>query len=324
MAAEPLVADPADAGDVPVRLLRALRADPGHAAEWAVLFAVQRLSAESGAYAARLRAAAPETSPDRLAERVRDRAEDICRIEGAISGTPFLVALVPAYIALLWEQARMALRIAAIYGHDLADPRLPAEILVMRGVHRTLDAADAAIAQARDPAARREAERRAWPVRLVELGRRIAILAGFLGGSFEDDDARRPGILRTAVGLLIGAAVWVLTWVLPITFMILMAGSATSSTRALATRAIDRYSGRPGGLMGPGRPLRAALWSAALAVSVVAPVALVVATQRWQPGGFHWWHALAALAALALVMVLFALASRRVPRASDADASAER
>ena len=108
MAAEPLAADPADAGDVPVRLLRALRADPGHAAEWAVLFAVQRLSAESGAYAARLRAAAPETSPDRLAERVRDRAEDICRIEGAISGTPFLVALVPAYIALLWEQARMA------------------------------------------------------------------------------------------------------------------------------------------------------------------------------------------------------------------------
>jgi hypothetical protein len=36
-------------------------------------------------------------------------------------------------------------------------------------------------------------------------------------------------------------------------------------------------------------------------------------------GGFDWWQAIAALGALALVVVLFALASRRVPRPQDAD-----
>ncbi len=40
------------------------------------------------------------------------------RIDGAVAGTPFLIALVPGYLAFLWQEGRMERRIAALYGHD--------------------------------------------------------------------------------------------------------------------------------------------------------------------------------------------------------------
>ena len=58
------------------------------------------------------------------------------RIDGAVAGTPFFIALVPAYIAFLRQEVRFHLRVAALYGKDPADPQVAADFLVLRGVHK--------------------------------------------------------------------------------------------------------------------------------------------------------------------------------------------
>jgi len=70
-----------------------------------------------------------------LAHGQRRRTISTARIDGAVAGTPFFIALVPAYIAFLRQEVRFHLRVAALYGHDPADPRVAGDFLVLRGVH---------------------------------------------------------------------------------------------------------------------------------------------------------------------------------------------
>ena len=42
----------------------------------------------------------------------------VARIDGAISGTPFFIALVPGYLTYLQQEMRMTLRTAALYDRD--------------------------------------------------------------------------------------------------------------------------------------------------------------------------------------------------------------
>jgi hypothetical protein len=305
------------AGAVPTPLFRTLRADPGHAVEWLMVFAVERLADESREYARRLRAATPGSDRAVLGERIRTQATWICRTDGALSGTPFLFALIPGYVAMLWEQARMTLRIAALYDRDLGDHRLPAEMLVLRGVYPSVDAAEAALASIRNPSSSRPDGRRAWPVRLFELGRRVLVLAGFLGGTFADEEERRRPWWRSALAVVIGAIIWALTWIFPVTFMILMAYSCATSTRSLGRRALAFFGGRPADAYlvdeADDPPRRRRLRNAALAASVVVPLGLIALTIRWHPGGVSWWRVLAALLGLSVTVVLFVLSSRRLP-----------
>src|SRR5262249_39210071 len=251
----------------------------------------------------------------------------ICRTDGALSGTPFLFALIPGYVAMLWEQARMTLRIAALYDRDLGDPRLPAEMLVLRGVYPSIDEAEAALAPLRDPSTSRSEDRRAWPVRLFELGRRILVLAGFIGGAAADEEETRRPLWRRGVLLVIGAIVWALTWIFPVTFMMLMAYSCSTSTRNLGRRATAFFGGHPADAYivdeADDPPRRRFLRSAALAASVVVPLGLIAVTIRWHPGGVSWWRVLAALVGLSLVVVLSVLSSRRMPGMSGWRASRE-
>jgi hypothetical protein len=173
----------------------------------------------------------------------------IARIDGAISGTPFLVALVPAYVAVLWQQARMTMRLAALHGRDPREPAMAPELLALRGVHPTPEAAAEALAALdREPPAR-EGRRplRTW----IVLARRVLVLAGFLDPPTKE---KRGLPWRIAMAAL-GGAIWVGTWVFPLTFMVLMAWSCDSATRKLATRATVFYAPAPGAAAGkPARP----------------------------------------------------------------------
>src|SRR3954468_9745469 len=118
----------------PGALVRIVLRDPHHVPERLTIFAVDRQADAARTWAERARVAAPDSSPAALAGDQRGRTVGAPRIDGAIAGTPFFIALVPAYVGFLWQEARLHLRVAALFGHDPADPPVAADFLVLRGV----------------------------------------------------------------------------------------------------------------------------------------------------------------------------------------------
>jgi hypothetical protein len=289
-------------GDV-ATLVRSLRRDPDHFAERAMRLAVQRLGQPSWEWAQRVR------GEDRAAEaerHVRQESLRIARVDGAVSGTPFLLALVPAYVAVLWQQARMAMRIAALRGRDPRDPGMVAELLALRGVHPTPEAAAEVLRAMKDGPAPREGHRplRTW----IELVRRVLVLAGFMSPAA---DAPRPSPARRAATAFVGGAVWVCTWVFPITFMVLMAWTCESATRTLANRVDEFYGGAPAADVALPRRARLAR-VAVMAVGLVFPLGLIAAAASARGHGHPliWVSVLASITGLALVAGLAMVARR--------------
>ncbi len=278
-------------------------------AERLVLFAVARLRGESLRYAERLRTEQAGVAPGVLAQRVQTQAALISRVDGAVAGTPFLLALVPAYVAVLWEQARMVLRIAALMGRDLEDPRLPAQVLFLRGVYATSAEAEAALLALPSGPHRGLA----GGVRnVIAVGRRVGILAGFL--SPVDDSSRSR--LRRALAFVGGAALWVFTWIFPTAFMVAMSYSCETSTRALGARAREHYGGdsakqaesRVERSSGRHRRQVATLL---LGLSLLLPIAVVVLGVSARVPEFTWQRTVVGTTGLAVVLALFAASTRR-------------
>ena len=128
--------------------------------------------------------------------------------------------------------------------------------------------------------------------------------------------------MPTTLTLLLGVAVWVITWVLPLTFMVAMAWGCESQTRSLGRRAIAFYGGEAstthaaivdaGKTQDKGHNTRQILRGAALALSVAIPVAFVVyANDVRQSTGLNWVAALGSLVALSLVIATAAWGARR-------------
>jgi hypothetical protein len=126
---------------VPGVLVRLARRDPHHIPERLTLYEADRQAAAARVWARTAREAAPERSPAVLADGQRRRTISTARIDGAVAGTPFFIALVPAYIAFLRQEVRFHLRAAALYGHDPTDLRIAADFLVLRGVHTNTEQA---------------------------------------------------------------------------------------------------------------------------------------------------------------------------------------
>ena len=84
---------------VPGVLVRLAKRDPHHIPERLTIYTVDRHADEARVWARRARDAAPESSPAILADGQRRRTISTARIDGAVAGTPFFIALVPAYIA---------------------------------------------------------------------------------------------------------------------------------------------------------------------------------------------------------------------------------
>lgn len=302
--------------------VRLVYRDPEHITERMTLYAAQRLGAPSGEWAQAAIEANPDTPRVKLADDLRSQSANVARVDGAIAGTPFFIALVPGYVAYLWQEGRMALRTAALYGRDPSDPSTTAEMLALRGVHPTPEQAAAALDAVRDappppkPTARRPL--RVW----VRAVRSLLIFGGFLDPPEHGHrDVAHPK-LKAVGSVAIGIAIWLTTWVLPLTFMIAMAWACESHTRQLGRRVLVFYDGEADSARDAiraaedatdqGHDRRQILRAVALFLSVAIPVGFIaIANYYRQSTGITWLGALGALVALSLVIAVTAAASRR-------------
>ena len=302
------------------RLARIAYRDPEHVAERLALFGSERLGDPSLEWASRVRDARPEAPKAEIAEEVRIQTAQVARIDGAVSGTPFLIALVPGYLAFLWQEGVMERRMAALYGSDPREAETCARTLVLRGVHPTIEAARKAVqAVAETPLPDKPTKRR--PLRTwVHSGYVMLIFGGFIAPS-EDADKEGHWRLKAAVGFLVGGVIWVTTWVLPVSFMIVMAWACESHARSLGSRTLSFYGGETAaaelaaGSFGDGqdggRSKRDLLRAGLLVLSIAIPIAFVAYADRVkQTTGVNWLGALGALVAVSIVIATTVIARR--------------
>ena len=150
----------------------------------------------------------------------------------------------------------------------------------------------------------------------------LLIFGGFLSApSDEREEAAHPW-LKAAFGFLIGAAIWVTTWVLPATFMIAMAWGCETHAQQLGRRALLFYDGDADSAQAAiaaakrredrGHGTREILRATLLAVSIAIPIGFVAyADHVHQSTGINWLGALGALVAVSLVLAASVLANRR-------------
>lgn len=298
--------------------------DPEHVPERLTLFAAQRQAGSAREWVERVRAERPEVSRATLAEELRVQTAGVARVDGAIAGTPFFVALVPGYMAYLREEARMALRIAALYDRDPADLRTAAEMLALRGVHPTPEAAEKALhvvaGSGMPPKPEHRRPIRSW-VRSAYL---LAVFGGFVSAPNRDVEQtpRRHPRIRAAFGLAIGGAIWATTWIFPVSFMIAMAWGCESHARQLGRRALAYYGGEAATAEAAiaaaerrhdkGHDVRAILRTTAFGLSIAIPIAFIAYVDHVrQSTGVNWLGAVGALVALSVVIAVTLVASRR-------------
>ena len=303
------------------RLATVAYRDPEHVAARLTLFGSDRLGESSLEWAARVLKERPDVPRPVIAEELRIQTAQVARIDGAVAGTPFLIALVPGYLAYLWQEGVMERRIAALYGFDPRDIDTSAKILVLRGVHPTLDAARAALSEVHGvPLPEKPAKRR--PLRVwVRSIYAMLIFGGFLSAPSGERDAGAPWRMKAAVGFVAGAAIWAITWVLPVSFMIAMAWGCESHARGLGHRTMTFYGGESAIAEAAaaadagedrGRTGRTLLRGGLLALSIAVPIGFVAYADRVrQTTGINWLGALGALVAASLVIATSVFARRR-------------
>ncbi len=224
-------------------LWRVVYRDPEHVCERLTLYTAGRLGDPAREWARAVRGSRADTPRAKIAEELRTQSAHVARIDGAISGTPFFIALVPGYLTYLQQEMRMTLRIAALYDRDPRGVRTSAEMLALRGVHPDVETAQAALDMVRERGAPdRPAQRRSWRtwVHSVYL---LLIFGGFMSPSVAAEDKGARGRVRAVFGFLIGVGIWATTWVLPLTFMIVMAWGCETHARQLGRRALLFYDG---------------------------------------------------------------------------------
>jgi hypothetical protein len=181
--------------------------DPEHVAQRLTLYSAQNLGEPSLEWAHAIREARPEVPRAVIAEELRTQTAQVARIDGAVSGTPFLIALIPGYLSYLREEGRMVLRTAALYGRDPRELETSAEVLTLRGVHPTVDAAREALENVRavplpeKPVKRRSV--RTWVHSITVL----LIFGGFLSAPSDERDESAHPWLKAALGFGIRAAI---------------------------------------------------------------------------------------------------------------------
>lgn len=302
-------------------LMRLGYRDPDHIAERITLYASTVLAEPSREWAREVREAQPEVPRAHIAEELRVRSAKLARVDGAVAGTPFFVALIPGYVGYLWQEARMALRIAALYDHDPGTLRTAAETLVLRGVHRDVETAEAALTAVRDrPLREKPAKRR--PLRTwVQSGYHVLVFGGFLSAADEPAEGEEHRRLRTAAAMMFGAVIWAITWIAPLTFVVAMSWGCESHARQLGRRAIVFYDGEAATAQAAaaladrrrdrGHDKRQLIRGALVLVSVAVPTGFVFyADHVRQSTGVSWVGALGALVALSAVVAV-AVAGQR-------------
>ncbi len=294
--------------------------DPEHVSARLTLYGSGRIGDESIEWANRVQQDRPDVPKAVIAEELRIQTAQVARIDGAVSGTPFLIALVPGYLAYLWQEGVMERRIAALYGSDPRSLETSANILVLRGVHPTAEEAAQALTKVRDaPLPEKPTKRR--PLRVwVRSIYSVLIFGGFLSAPTAEEDKGGPWRMKAAVGVVAGLGIWAITWVLPVTFMIAMAWGCESHARALGHRTMTFYGGADTiaeaatatGDEGRGRTRRGVLRGALLALSIAVPIGFIAYADRVRSTtGINWLGALGALVAASVVIATTVVARRR-------------
>ena len=304
-------------------LLRIVHRDPEHVAERLTLHTIDRLADPTQEWAESTRSRQPDIPVARIGEEQRKQTAQIARIDGAVSGTPFFLVLIPGYVNYLRLEMRMTLRIAALHDRDPRHPQTAAEMLALRGVHPSAEAAAAALATVRDtpmpdkPTARRSL--RTW-VHSVYL---LLVFGGFMSPSAAKPLQRSAlDRLKSVLSLLLAVGIWAMTWVLPFTFMILMAWGCETHARQLGRRALLFYGGDAATVdaaiaaadqrQDRGHDKRTIIRTVALFLSVMIPIGFVgVAVHYHKTVGFNGVVALGALVAASLVTATIVVSSRR-------------
>jgi len=294
-------------------LRRLVRAHPERLPEYMALFATHQQAPSVREWAERHPVALSSPEHDRLLREMRHDLLAFSRINGALSGTPFFIALVPAYVSVLREQARAALRIGALHGRDPGAPERPAELLVFLDVYPNVPAAEASLVRIRLPSTsessglRQVGGPRAW----IEVVAQVLILAGFIEPS---PDKTKPRRATRALRTVLALGLWALTWIVPITFMLFMSYACEGRTRKVFDRALGYYGDvevdkdewkRSSSQWRRERPVRALL----LGVTLLIPLGLAGYVAQTESSG--WIKALGGLAALTTAMVLAGYVSRR-------------
>jgi hypothetical protein len=303
--------------------IRIAHRDPEHLSERLALYAIARLAEPTAQWAEAMRINHADTPRAEIVEQLRLQTAQVARVDGAISGTPFLIALVPGYLSYLYEEMRMTLRAAALYGRDPRELQTAGEMLALRGVHPDVEHAEAALRVVQDtPIPERPTRRRSlrfW----VDSGYRLLVFGGFLSAAAAEPPQRRAvDRLRAIFSFLLGAAIWVMTWVLPFTFMIMMAWGCESHARQLGRRALVFYDGEAASVDAAmalaarrrdrGHDKRAALRAVALFLSVAVPIGFVALVNHLRNTvGFNWLVAVGGLVAFSLVVAMAVISSRR-------------
>jgi hypothetical protein len=273
--------------------LRIVYRDPEHVSERLTLYAIARLAEPSVQWAQSVRTDHADTPLAEIVEELRTQTAQVARIDGAISGTPFLIALVPGYLTYLYQEMRMTLRTAALYG------RVQATTMPDR------------------PTRRRSL--RTW----VDSGYRLLVFGGFLSAATAEPPKRRAlDRLRAAFSFLLGAGIWAMTWVLPFTFMVMMAWGCETHSRELGRRTLIFYGGEAASVSAAmavaerrrdqGHDKRALLRAIALFLSVAIPLGFIAYVNHLRNTiGVNWLVAVGALVAVSLVVATAVISSRR-------------
>jgi hypothetical protein len=149
----------------------------------------------------------------------------------------------------------------------------------------------------------------------------VLVFGGFLSPRADRATPRKHGKLLAAGGLMVGAVVWIVTWVFPLTFMLLMAWGCESNARDLGRRALSFYGGGEETARAAiaaahsgyhaGREKRRVLRTIALVLSIALPVAFVAyADHIRNKTGVTALAAAGALVALSVVLATTVVARR--------------
>ena len=157
----------------------------------------------------------------------------------------------------------------------------------------------------------------------VDSGYRLLVFGGFMSPSTAEPPKQRVlDRIRAVLSFLFAAGLWVMTWVLPFTFMVMMAWGCETHARQLGRRAVVFYDGEAatvsaaiavaGRRQDRGHHKRALLRAVALFLSVAIPLGFIALVNHVrQSTGVNWLVALGGLVALSLVIATAVISSRR-------------
>jgi len=303
-------------------LVRIAYRDPEHVSERLTLYTAARLGDPSREWAQSALSSRRDSHPAQIAEELRTDSAHVARIDGAIAGTPFFIALVPGYLTYLVQEMRMTLRTAALYGRNPTDLRTSSEMLALRGIHPDVEAAEAALVAVREqgipdrPQKRRSL--RTW-VHSVYL---LLVFGGFMSPSAAKEDKGTLGKVKAALSVLVGVGIWLTTWVFPVTFMAAMAWGCETHARQLGRRTLLYYDCGATSVLDAikvadqrqdrGHDKRAIIRAVVLFLSIAVPIGFIAYVDHVRKTvGVSWLGALGALVALSLVIATAVISSRK-------------